>query len=85
MIRLLDLRRAIAAGDLRPLDALAAARDRVAALDGDLASFVALAEPPRAAPDPGLPLSGIAVGIKDIIDTADLPTEMGLPAVWGGW
>ena len=30
------------------------------------------------------PLRGIAVGIKDIIDTADFPTEMG-SAIYRGW
>ena len=30
------------------------------------------------------PLRGIAVGIKDIIDTADLPTEMG-STIYRGW
>ena len=30
------------------------------------------------------PLRGIAVGIKDIIDTADMPTEMGSP-IYAGW
>ena len=40
--------------------------------------------------DPGAaagqgPLAGIAVGVKDIIDTADMPTEMGCKAIYGGW
>jgi Asp-tRNA(Asn)/Glu-tRNA(Gln) amidotransferase A subunit family amidase len=30
------------------------------------------------------PLRGIAVGVKDIIDTADLPTECGSP-IYAGW
>jgi Asp-tRNA(Asn)/Glu-tRNA(Gln) amidotransferase A subunit family amidase len=30
------------------------------------------------------PLRGIAVGIKDIIDTADMPTEMGAPSIYKG-
>lgn len=85
MIGLLDLRRRIESGALRPGDALAAARERIVAEDAALASFVALADLPAAAPSPERPLAGIAVGIKDIVDTADLPTEMGLPAVWGGW
>ena len=37
---------------------------------------------PRAASEG--PLRGIAVGIKDIIDTADFPTEMGSP-IYRGW
>ena len=30
------------------------------------------------------PLRGVAVGLKDIIDTADMPTEMGTP-IYAGW
>ena len=30
------------------------------------------------------PLAGIACGVKDIIDTADLPTQMGSP-IYQGW
>ena len=36
------------------------------------------------APAPEGPLRGIAVGVKDIIDTADMPTEMGSP-IYAGW
>lgn len=85
MIGLIDLRRRIDAGELRPQDSLAEARRRIATADADLASFVALAPQPAVPPDPARPLAGIAVGVKDIVDTCDLPTEMGLAAVWGGW
>ncbi len=85
MISILDLRRRIEAGDMSPLDALSQARERIAERDGDLAAFVALAALPEGILDPAKPLSGIAVGVKDIIDTADMPTEMGLTSVWGGW
>ena len=70
MIGLLDLRRRIDAGDLRPLDALAAARERVAAGDARprlLRGAGAAAGGRR--PIPARPLAGIAVGVKDIIDT----------------
>ena len=30
------------------------------------------------------PIDGLPVGIKDIIETADMPTEMGSP-LWAGW
>ncbi|MGA7116103.1 MAG: amidase family protein, partial [Hyphomicrobium sp.] len=41
------------------------------------------ADSARAAGQPLGPLHGIPVGIKDIIDTADLPTECGTPAFAG--
>ena len=42
------------------------------------------AGPRTSAPAGSGPLRGIAVGIKDIIDTADLPTEMG-SKIYRGW
>ena len=55
-----------------------------AASEGEVRAFVSLAEDPEAG-DAAAPLGGIAVGVKDIVDTADLPTEMGCPAIYGGW
>ena len=46
-----------------------------------IGAFVCRADKPRAQ-NTG-PLRGIAVGIKDIIDTADFPTEMGSPIYRG--
>ena len=40
------------------------------------------AAPPRAAP-PG-PLHGLPIGVKDVLDTADMPSEYGSP-IWRGW
>ena len=37
----------------------------------------------RAASHEGASLHGVPIGVKDIIDTADLPTEMGTPAFAG--
>ena len=50
-------------------------------LDPDLA--LAQARIRDAAPKPLGPLHGVPVGIKDIFDTADMPTEMGSPIYAG--
>jgi Asp-tRNA(Asn)/Glu-tRNA(Gln) amidotransferase A subunit family amidase len=60
--------------------------ERVARLDGDLRAFVVVDEEAvlaRAreldAMEPTGPLHGVPVALKDIIDTADLPTRYGSP------
>ena len=75
MISLAELQRRIEAGELSPDAAIAQSREAIAAHDKTIGAFVGHAETPRAASTG--PLRGIAVGIKDIIDTADFPTEMG--------
>ncbi len=50
-------------------------------LDPDLA--LAQARARDAAPVPAGPLHGVPVGIKDIFDTTDMPTEMGSPIYAG--
>lgn len=82
MISLLDTLRRIDGGALTPAQALAAAREAIAARDGEVKAFVHLA--PEAAGRATGPLAGIAVGVKDIIDTADMPTQMGSP-IYAGW
>lgn len=64
--------------------------ERIAAEDGDLGAFVhldpdaALAEARRLdALDPPPPLAGLPVAVKDIFDTADLPTECGTEILRG--
>jgi Asp-tRNA(Asn)/Glu-tRNA(Gln) amidotransferase A subunit family amidase len=84
MLSLKELCRAIDAGDLTIEAALARQREAIDRLDPGIGAFVHRPGhllPARAAG----PLAGIAVGVKDIIDTADLPTEMGCPAIYGGW
>jgi Asp-tRNA(Asn)/Glu-tRNA(Gln) amidotransferase A subunit family amidase len=75
MISLTDLQRRIEKGELTPDAALA---QSLAAIDAQEKTIGALA---HRAPNPRAqqqgPLRGIAVGIKDIIDTSDMPTEMG--------
>jgi Asp-tRNA(Asn)/Glu-tRNA(Gln) amidotransferase A subunit family amidase len=77
MISLTDLQRRIDAGDLASEAALAQSLEAIDAQERTIGAFVRRAENPRAAGSG--PLRGIAVGIKDIIDTAKLPTEMGSP------
>jgi len=82
MISLADLQRRIASGELSADAALAQSREAIEAQDKTIGAFVCRADNVRAAG--AGPLRGIAVGIKDIIDTADLPTEMG-SRIYKGW
>ena len=75
MISLADLQRRIESGELSADAALAQSVEAIDTHDKTIGAFVCRAEDPRDA-NAG-PLRGIAVGIKDIIDTSDLPTEMG--------
>ncbi|KRR18128.1 amidase [Bradyrhizobium lablabi] len=81
MISLADLQRRIHAGELSPDDAIAQSQEAILAQEKTIGAFVCRAENVRA-PSAG-PLRGIAVGIKDIMDTADFPTEMGSPIYRG--
>ena len=77
---------AIAAGRLTPRDAVAASLDAIADLDRGIGAFEALADRDTvlaAAEAATGPLAGIAVGIKDIFDTFDLPTTYGSPLYAG--
>ncbi|SFG72314.1 amidase [Methylobacterium gossipiicola] len=82
MLSLVDLRTRISAGTLDPAGAVALSRAAIAAREPSLQALA------HVAPDPVIPrdgpLAGIAVGLKDIIDTADMPTEMGSP-LYAGW
>ena len=82
MISLAELQRRIASGELSAEAALAQSVEAIEAHDKIIGAFVCRSENVRAA-NAG-PLRGIAVGIKDIIDTADLPTEMG-STIYRGW
>ena len=75
MISLADQLRRIEAGTLTPDAALAESLAAIDAQEGTIKAFVVRTKNPKAQAKG--PLRGIAVGIKDIIDTADLPTEMG--------
>lgn len=82
MPSLLDLLRRIDAGETTPAAAVRQAQDAIAERDPGLRAFVHVNRSAQAAADG--PLRGIAVGFKDIIDTADMPTEMGSP-IYAGW
>jgi Asp-tRNA(Asn)/Glu-tRNA(Gln) amidotransferase A subunit family amidase len=82
MLSLLDLLRRIDAGDLTPATSIRAAHDRIVAADAETKAFVHVDGAAQARSSG--PLRGIPVGVKDIIDTADMPTEMGSP-IYAGW
>jgi len=82
MLSLTDLIGRIEAGTLTREGAIRLSQEAIAAHDGALRAIVC-SDPSPAIPASG-PLAGIAVGIKDIIDTADLPTRMGSP-IYAGW
>jgi Asp-tRNA(Asn)/Glu-tRNA(Gln) amidotransferase A subunit family amidase len=76
--------RRIAAGDLSSAALVGACLERIAERDGTVRAWahldpaVALAEArERDAEAPRGPLHGVPVGVKDIVDTAGLPTERG--------
>ena len=82
MISLAELQRRIDSGEFSAEAALAQSAEAIEAHDKTIGAFVCRSENVRAAS--AGPLRGIAVGIKDIIDTADLPTEMG-STIYRGW
>ncbi|TXN57623.1 hypothetical protein FV228_25540 [Methylobacterium sp. WL18] len=82
MLSILDLRARIEAGTLTPSGAIDLCRAAIAAREPELRALVTLDDNP-AIPDSG-PLAGIAVGVKDIIDSAGLPSQMG-SSLYAGW
>lgn len=76
-------------GRLTPQALMAACLERIAAREGTVRAFASLN--PDAALDPATagsaaegPLHGLPIGVKDILDTSDLPTEYGSP-IWRRW
>ncbi len=82
MLSLAELQRRIASGELAADAAIAQSLEAIDAHEKTIGAFVRRAE--NASAQNAGPLRGIAVGIKDIIDTADLATEMGSP-IYRGW
>src|SRR6202035_5112036 len=70
-------------GELSSDAAIGQSLEAIGEREKTIGAFVCHSETARAAS--AGPLRGIAVGIKDIIDTSEFPTEMGCPAIYGGW
>ncbi len=81
MLSLREILGRIARGDAGPAETLAESAARIAEREPQLQAFAS--RPEALQPGSG-PLAGIACGVKDIIDTADLPTQMGSP-IYGDW
>ena len=82
MLSALDLARRIEAGELTPRAVVEICAEAIAAHEPQIGAFAALDldAARRAAEDSRLaatPLRGLPVGVKDIFDTADLPTQYG--------
>jgi Asp-tRNA(Asn)/Glu-tRNA(Gln) amidotransferase A subunit family amidase len=81
-----DALAAIRAGRLTAAALAEACLDRIAAREGTIRAFAwfdaGLAARNAAAAGDG-PLGGIPIGVKDVIDTADMPAQYGSPA-WAG-
>src|SRR3984957_13354113 len=79
--------RLIRDGKLRPEALMEACLARIAEREPALRAFAwfdaAAAAKGAAAARPG-PLHGLPVGVKDVLDTADMPSEYGSP-IWSGW
>ncbi|WP_338831924.1 amidase [Bradyrhizobium sp. 27S5] len=80
-----DATRRIQSGRLKPADLLEACLARIADRDPAVRAL-AFHDPDQARSahaNPG-PLHGIPIGVKDVIDTHDMPTEHGSP-IWKAW
>jgi len=79
--------RRIREGKLRPEALMEACLDRIAARDSAVRAFAHLdpaqARAAAAGARPG-PLHGLPVGVKDVLNTADMPSAYGSP-IWAGW
>ena len=82
MISLAQLQRRIDQQELSGDTAIAQSLEAIGAREKTIGAFVCHDRNARAAS--AGPLRGIAVGIKDIIDTSDFPTEMG-SSIYRGW
>jgi Asp-tRNA(Asn)/Glu-tRNA(Gln) amidotransferase A subunit family amidase len=82
MISLAELQHRIGLGELTPDAAIAQSLETIAAHDRTIGAFVCPDKAARA--QNAGPLRGIAVGVKDNINTADFPTEMG-STIYRGW
>lgn len=81
MMSLAALVKARDAGKANPELMVALSRDAIARKDDRIRAFAHVAETPSIQSDG--PLAGIAIGIKDILDTFDQPTAYGSPVYEG--
>src|SRR5688500_12970450 len=81
-LRLPEPLREMAKSNISPAGYVRSCWERARALEPDLRAFAYLPPEPPAAVGAG-PLAGIPVGLKDIIDTVDMPTENG-SAIFAG-
>ncbi|KPQ05118.1 MAG: putative amidase [Rhodobacteraceae bacterium HLUCCA12] len=75
-----DLRAALSSGKLTPLDVVEAHLERIRTLDRGIRGFVRVCEQGArnaAKADVHGPLRGLPFGIKDVLETGDMPTEHG--------
>jgi Asp-tRNA(Asn)/Glu-tRNA(Gln) amidotransferase A subunit family amidase len=89
MLSALDLARRIDGGDLTPAQVIDLCAEAIAARETEVGVFVTLDldGARKAAQVSGLhdrPLRGLPIGLKDIFDTADMPTEYG-SRIYAGW
>ena len=88
MLSALLIARAIESGEFTPTQAIDLCANAIAEREKDVGAFVTLdlEGARKAALAPGLkdkPLRGLPVALKDIFDTADMPTEYGSPIYAG--
>lgn len=87
MLRALDLAEAIDGGDMTPATVAEVVIEAIEAREADVRAFAHVdLDRLRIAAQrvrPG-PLMGLPVGVKDIIETAEMPTEYGSP-IYRGW
>jgi len=88
MLSALDLARQIEAGSLTPRKVVDLCAQAIAAREAAVGAFVALdVEAARSSAKRAdlaqMPLRGLPVGVKDIFDTVDFPTEYGSPIYAG--
>lgn len=81
MLKAREIARRVATGGSTAAAELKRSAELISARDGDIRAFAS--RPAQLLPGTG-PLAGIACGVKDIIDTADLPTGMG-SSIYDGW
>lgn len=74
-------------GHLRPEALMEACLSRIVGREGAVRAFAwfdAAAARHAAEAVPSGPLHGLPIGVKDVLDTADMPSEYGSP-IWSRW